>query len=222
MTNNQQQKILTAVIETYGTSVTRKNLIEFEQAGRGNCAFIGALYRSGRGTYQLPAKPVKQSKVSRQEYMRAWRAKNPESPEQRIIRLTKQRARKANESPEKRNIRLAKSREYGRVAYHARRDAQTPAERKEDQRKGRIASRAFRARMSPEEYAAVRAKERARYANVEERRERDRRSLKPYPKSYRDKVLANYAAKGLTISQRMLDELDGKRDPQTPPLFRRA
>ena len=76
--------------------------------------------------------------------------------------------------------------------------------------------------MSPEEYAAVRAKERARYANVEERRERDRRSLRPYPKSYRDKVLANYAAKGLTISQRMLDELDGKRDPQTPPLFRRA
>ena len=53
-------------------------------------------------------------------------------------------------------------------------------------------------------------------------RERDRRSLKPYPKSYRDKVLANYASKGLTVSQRMLDELDGKRDPQTPPLFRRV
>lgn len=52
-------------------------------------------------------------------------------------------------------------------------------------------------------------------------RERDRLSLKPYPKSYRDRVIANYASKGLTVSQRMLDELDGKRDPQTPPLFRR-
>ena len=63
MTNNQKQKILTAVIETYGTSVTRKNLIEFEQAGGGNCAFIGALYRSGRGTYAIPAdsNPISES-----------------------------------------------------------------------------------------------------------------------------------------------------------------
>ena len=63
---------------------------------------------------------------------------------------------------------------------------------------------------------------RVRYANVEERRERDSRCLKPYPKSYRDRVLANYASKGLRVSQRMLDELDGNRDPHTPPLFRRA
>ncbi|MAH50948.1 hypothetical protein CMI37_34345 [Candidatus Pacearchaeota archaeon] len=53
-TNQKKQEILTAIIKTYGTTVTRKNLMEFEQAGRGNCAFIGALYRSGRGTYQLP------------------------------------------------------------------------------------------------------------------------------------------------------------------------
>ena len=49
-----KQEILTAVIKTYGTTVTRKNLMEFEEAGRGNVAFIGALYRSGRGIYQLP------------------------------------------------------------------------------------------------------------------------------------------------------------------------
>ena len=84
MTNNQKQKILTAVIETYGTSVTRKNLIEFEQAGRGNCAFIGALYRSGRGTYQLPTVygEAKTDQRSQQhEYNRAlhraWEAMNP-------------------------------------------------------------------------------------------------------------------------------------------------
>jgi len=53
--SNLKQEILTSVIGTYGTTVTRKQLIEFEQAGRGNCSFIGKLYRSGRGEYTLPA-----------------------------------------------------------------------------------------------------------------------------------------------------------------------
>ena len=141
--------------------------------------------------------------AKQREYNRRWRANHPESSEQR-------------------DHRLAKRREYSRVAYRARRDAQTVTERNEEQQKVRLASRAFRARMSPEEHMLVIAKQRARYANVEERRERDSRSLKPYPKSYRDKVIANYALKGLTVSRRMLDELDGNRDPQTPPLFRRA
>ena len=69
MTSNRKQKVLTALIETYGSSVTRKNLIEFEAAGRGNVCFVGAMYRSGRGKYQLPA-----------VY---------ESPEQHDIRLAK-------------------------------------------------------------------------------------------------------------------------------------
>jgi len=202
MTTNKQA-ILTALIETYGSSVTRKNLIEFEQAGRGNVLFVGALYRSGRGKYQLPAVYVETPaeryvrRAKHREYLRAWRAKK--TPEQRGILLVKQReynrTRKANESPERRNIRLAKGREY-------------------------------RAQRTPEQRVKLadynREYHRVRYANVEERRERDSRSLKPYPKSYRDTVLANYAAKGLRVSQRMMDELDGKRDPQTPPLFRRA
>jgi hypothetical protein len=215
MTSNQKQKILTAVIETYGTSVTRKNLIEFETAGRGNCAFIGMLYRSGRGKYQLPTvygEAETGQHVTQHEYNRAlnraWEAMNPKSPEQRDIRPAKRRkqrtpeqrqreyrARKANESPEERDIRLAKARK--------RRANETPEQR---------ATRTEHNR----EY------QRARYANVEERRERDSQCLKPYPKSYRDKVIANYASKGLTISQRMLDELNGNRDPHTPPLFRRA
>ena len=202
MTTNKQA-ILTALIETYGSSVTRKNLIEFEQAGRGNVLFVGALYRSGRGKYQLPAVYVETPaeryvrRAKHREYLRAWRAKK--TPEQRGILLVKQReynrTRKANESPERRNIRLAKGREY-------------------------------RAQRTPEQRVKLadynREYHRVRYANVEERRERDSQSLKPYPKSYRDTVLANYAAKGLRVSQRMMDELDGKRDPQTPPLFRRA
>ena len=183
MTTNKQA-ILTALIETYGSSVTRKNLIEFEQAGRGNVLFVGALYRSGRGKYQLPAVYV-------------------ETPAERYVRRAKNAKRnrlwRAKESPERRNIRLVKQREYN--AHRAQ--TRTPEER------GKLAD-------YNREYHRV------RYANVEERRERDSRSLKPYPKSYRDTVLANYAAKGLRVSQRMMDELDGKRDPQTPPLFRRA
>tara|TARA_Y100001951_G_C11219087_1_gene227631 strand:+ start:125 stop:772 length:648 start_codon:yes stop_codon:yes gene_type:complete len=215
MTSNQKQKILTAVIKTYGTSVTRKNLIEFEQAGRGNCAFIGMLYRSGRGKYQLPTvygEAETDQHVTQHEYNRAlnraWEAMNPKSPEQRDIRPAKRRkqrtpeqrqreyrAWKAKESPEKRTIRIAKQREYNA--------SRTPEQRAKHREYNR-------------EY------QRVRYANVEERRERDSRCLKPYPKSYRDKVLANYAAKGLRVSQRMLDELNGNRDPQTPPLFRRS
>jgi len=60
MSNTVQtkQEILTAVRDTYGTLVTRKQLIAFEDAngnGRKICAFIGKLYRSGRGQYTLPA-----------------------------------------------------------------------------------------------------------------------------------------------------------------------
>ena len=55
MSSSTKQNTLTALIETYGTSVTRRQLIEFEQAGRGNCSLVGKLYRSGRGQYSLPA-----------------------------------------------------------------------------------------------------------------------------------------------------------------------
>jgi len=54
MKRTKQEK-LTALIETYGTEVTRRQLIEFEQAGHGSCQFIGDLYRVGRGQYSLPA-----------------------------------------------------------------------------------------------------------------------------------------------------------------------
>ena len=55
MSSNKKQETLTALIDTYGTTVTRRNLIEFEKAGRGNCSFVGTLYRVGRGQYELPA-----------------------------------------------------------------------------------------------------------------------------------------------------------------------
>ena len=55
MKRNTKQETLTALIETYGDAVTRAQLIEFEQAGRGNCSFVGKLYRTGRGQYTLPA-----------------------------------------------------------------------------------------------------------------------------------------------------------------------
>jgi len=55
MTRNTKQETLTALIDTYGDKVTRRQLIEFEQAGRGNCSFVGKLYRTGRGQYTLPA-----------------------------------------------------------------------------------------------------------------------------------------------------------------------
>ena len=50
-----KQEILTALIDTYGTVVTRRQLMEFEHAGHGNCSFVGRLYRTGRGQYTLPA-----------------------------------------------------------------------------------------------------------------------------------------------------------------------
>ena len=53
--NRTKQEKLTALRETYGTVVTRAQLIEFEQAGHGSCQFIGDLYRTGRGQYTLPA-----------------------------------------------------------------------------------------------------------------------------------------------------------------------
>ena len=48
-----KQEILTALRETYGTVVTRRQLMEFEHAGHGNCSFVGRLYRTGRGQYCL-------------------------------------------------------------------------------------------------------------------------------------------------------------------------
>ena len=219
MTSNRKQKILTAVIETYGTSVTRKNLIEFEQAGRGNCAFIGALYRSGRGTYQLPAVYVETPaerdirRAKQREYNRAWRAKNPEKNREY------QRKHRARKTPEQRT-------EQRQRAYRLWKAKETPERRKKNNEYHRVWTRARRANETPEERVKRnerdREYQRARYANVEERRERNSRCVKPYPKSYRDRVLANYAARGLAISQRMLDELNGKRDPHTPPLFRRV
>ena len=56
--NSKRQEILTGLIATYGTSVTRRQLLDFEHAGRGNCTFIGTLYKEtsrGRGQYELPA-----------------------------------------------------------------------------------------------------------------------------------------------------------------------
>ena len=50
-----KQEILTALIDTYGDKVTRRQLMEFEHAGHGNCSFVGRLYRTGRGQYTLPA-----------------------------------------------------------------------------------------------------------------------------------------------------------------------
>ena len=50
-----KQEKLTALIATYGSSVTRKQLQEFEVAGGGSCQFVGNMYRTGRGQYQLPA-----------------------------------------------------------------------------------------------------------------------------------------------------------------------
>ena len=50
-----KQEILTALIDTYGTVVTRRQLMEFEHAGHGSCSFVGRLYRTGRGQYTLPA-----------------------------------------------------------------------------------------------------------------------------------------------------------------------
>ena len=55
MRSNVKQERLTALIATYGTTVTRKQLQEFERAGGGSCQFVGTLYRSGRGQYELPA-----------------------------------------------------------------------------------------------------------------------------------------------------------------------
>jgi len=54
MKRTKQEK-LTALIATYGTVVTRAQLIEFEQAGHGSCQFVGDHYRTGRGQYTLPA-----------------------------------------------------------------------------------------------------------------------------------------------------------------------
>ena len=64
-------------------------------------------------------------------------------------------------------------------AYRARRDAQTPEEREEEQYKQRIANRAFQARKSPEERSLAAEKSaayyRSRRANEtpEQRKERN-------------------------------------------------
>ena len=50
-----KQELLTALIDTYGPVVTRRQLMEFDVAGPGNCTFVGKLYRTGPGQYTLPA-----------------------------------------------------------------------------------------------------------------------------------------------------------------------
>ena len=124
------------------------------------------------------------------------RKRTPRTPEQR---QREYRLWKAKETPERRTIRLAKQRE--RNALRAR--TETSIERLKRNERNR-------------EY------QRARTANKVERRKADRQCLKPYAARTRDRIMANYAARGLAISQRMLDELNGKRDPHTPPLFRRV
>ena len=62
-------------------------------------------------------------------------------------------------------------------AYRARRDAQTPEEREEEQYKQRIANRKFQARKSPEERALANAKQRERREN-QSQAERDIRLAK--------------------------------------------
>ena len=62
-------------------------------------------------------------------------------------------------------------------AYRARRNAQTFTERDEEQRKQRIANRAFQARKSPEERAIANAKQRERREN-QSQAERDIRRAK--------------------------------------------
>ena len=124
------------------------------------------------------------------------RKRTPRTPEQRHREY---RLWKARETPERRTIRLAKQRE--RNALRAR--TETSIERLKRNERNR-------------EY------QRARTANKVERRKADRQCLKPYAARTRDRIMANYAARGLAISQRMLDELNGKRDPHTPPLFRRV
>ena len=65
MSSSTKQNTLTALIATYGTSVTRRQLIEFEKAGQGNCSFVGTQYRVGRGQYELPAVYVAGGAASR-------------------------------------------------------------------------------------------------------------------------------------------------------------
>jgi MoxR-like ATPase len=55
MKSNIRQERLTALIAAYGTTVTRQQLKDFERAGGGSCQFVGNMYRTGRGQYELPA-----------------------------------------------------------------------------------------------------------------------------------------------------------------------
>ena len=54
MSSTKQERI-TGLIATYGTTVTRAQLQEFEKAGHGNCQFVGKEFWVSRGQYELPA-----------------------------------------------------------------------------------------------------------------------------------------------------------------------
>ena len=56
-TDIKRQSIIDALIAAHGTIVTRAQLIAFEERGLGNCAFVGKLYKAGRGTYDLSLAP---------------------------------------------------------------------------------------------------------------------------------------------------------------------
>lgn len=56
-TDMKRQSIIDALIAAHGTTVTRAQLIAFEERGLGNCAFVGKLYKAGRGTYDLSRAP---------------------------------------------------------------------------------------------------------------------------------------------------------------------
>ena len=57
-TDIKRRGIIDALIALHGTTVTRAQLIAFEERGLGNCAFVGKLYKGvTRGTYDLSGLP---------------------------------------------------------------------------------------------------------------------------------------------------------------------
>lgn len=57
-TDIKRQGIIDALIALHGATVTRAQLIAFEERGLGNCAFVGKLYKGVvRGTYDLTGVP---------------------------------------------------------------------------------------------------------------------------------------------------------------------
>ncbi len=63
MRSTKQERI-TGLIAKYGTTVTRAQLMDYEKAGGGSCQFVGKLYRTGPGQYELPAVYVASANAS--------------------------------------------------------------------------------------------------------------------------------------------------------------